>query len=153
MKNILIIIIISFSILSCAKKPKYSEAPQISFKSFTVLSEDSAVLTINFSDGNGDIGSTEQAPNFFLTYYFWDNNLNQYVVYQDTTFFQDTIDVRSFPSPSDAYKNKPISGEIALLMSPYRKDNTIKKLKYACYIKDNAGNQSNIIKTEELNAP
>ncbi len=139
---------------NCAKKPKYSKTPQISFKSFYTLSQDSAVLTINFSDGDGNIGGgPAQDGNFFVTYYFWDKDSSKYDVFSDATFFQDTIDVRSFPSPSDAYKNKPISGEIALLMSPYRKDNTIKKFKYTCYIKDNAGNKSNLVQTPEFNVP
>lgn len=149
----LLLFISALVLLSCAKKPNYSKSPQISFKSFDIISKDSAVFTINFSDGDGDVGSPNQDANFFITYYFWDNTINKYVVYRDSTLLQDTIDVRSFPSPSDSYKNKPISGEIALLMFPYRKDNTIKKLKYACYIKDNAGNKSNIIQTPELNAP
>ncbi len=148
-----IFFILTITLLSCAKKPNYSEIPQISYKSFNILSQDSAIITITFSDKNGDIGSLNQEGNFFITYYFWDNSLNKYVVFSDTTLLNDTIDARSFPSPSDAYKNKPISGEISLLMYPYRIDNTIKKLKYTCYIKDNAGNQSNIVQTPELYAP
>lgn len=145
--------ILSF-IYSCAKKPNYSKVPDIAYKSFYVLSQDSALLTITFSDGDGDIGGgPSQDGNFFITYYFWNNSTNTYQVFKNNTFLQDTLDVRSFPSPSDAYKNKPISGEISILMSPFRENNTIKKFKYKCFIKDNAGNRSNIIETPELNAP
>lgn len=154
-KKIIILIVIASSVLFyCAKKPNYSKSPQISFKSFNILSKDSALFTISFSDGDGDIGGGPVGEgNFYLTYYFWENDINMYNVYKDTTFLNDTIDARTFPSPSDAYKNKPISGEIAILLSPYRKDNSIKKLKLSCFIKDNAGNKSNIITTPELNAP
>ncbi|GIV26261.1 MAG: hypothetical protein KatS3mg027_0075 [Bacteroidia bacterium] len=146
--------LLSAIIFSCAKKPNYSKVPQISFKEFRVLSQDSAFLIINFSDEDGDIGGGPNGEgNFFITYYFWDKDSSKYDLFRDTTFFQDTLDVRTFPSPSDAYKNKPISGEIALLMSPFRPDNDIKKFKYSCFIKDNGGNKSNIIQTPELNAP
>lgn len=154
MKQVFWITISVLCFWTCAKKPNYSNVPQISFKSFTVLSQDSAILTINFSDGNGDIGGGPNGEgNFFITYYFWDKDSNKYDLFVDSTFFQDSIDVRSFPSPSDAYKNKPISGEIALSMSPFRSTSDIKKFKYTCFIKDNAGNKSNVIQTPELNAP
>lgn len=141
-------------LFSCAKRPNYLKTPQIEFKEFKVLSKDSAFLVINFSDGDGDIGGGPNGGgNFFITYYFWNKDSSKYILFLDTTFYQDSIDVRTFPSPSDAYKNKPISGEIALLMSPFRPDNSIKKFKYLFFIKDNAGNKSNIIQTPELNAP
>lgn len=150
----LIFIIITFILLSCAKKPKYSNIPEISLKSFDIISADSALLNINFSDGDGDIGGSPNGEgNFFIVYYFWDNTNNKYYVFTDTTFFQDSIDVRTFPQPSDSYKNKPISGEISLLLSPYRQNKTIKKLKLLVYIKDNSGNKSNIIQTPDTYAP
>lgn len=156
MKKFLVIILLIFIFGKCAKKPNYSKAPQISFKSFNVLTRDSAVLSITFSDGDGDIGGGPSGDgNLFITYYFWNADSSKYILYKDTmhTFLYDTIDVRSFPSPSDSYKNKPISGEIALLMSPFRPDESIKKLKMTCYIKDNAGNKSNLVKTPDLYAP
>lgn len=140
--------------LACAKKPKYSDVPEISFKSFNAISKDSAIYTVNFSDGNGDLGgSPDGSGNFFITYYFWDNDSNKYDLYRDNTFLHDTIDVRTFPTPSEAYKNKPISGEIAIIFNAYRPNYTIKKIKLATYIKDNSGNQSNIIKTPDIYVP
>lgn len=156
MKKILFVSSMIFIFGKCAKKPNYSTTPQISFKSFQVLTRDSAILSITFSDGDGDIGGGPSGDgNFFITYYFWNVDSNKYILYKDPThtFLYDTIDVRSFPSPSDAYKNKPISGEIALLMSPFRPDNSIKKLKMTCYIKDNAGHKSNPVETPDIYAP
>jgi len=153
-KIIILIVIVSGILFYCAKKPHYSKSPQISFKSFQIISKDSALFTINFSDGDGDIGGSSNGEgNFFITYYFWENDINMYKVYKNPMFLNDTLDARTFPSPSNAYKNKPISGEITILLSPYRKDNSVKKLKLSCFIQDNAGNKSNIITTPELNAP
>ncbi|RME19195.1 MAG: hypothetical protein D6799_01750 [Bacteroidetes bacterium] len=140
-------------LISCAKKPNYSKVPQISFKSFDILTKDSAILTINFSDGDGDLGGGNGQGNIFFTYYFWDKDSSKYDLYKDTTFLQDTIDARTFPSPSDAYKNKPISGEIAVILTDFRPNYTIKKLKMSVYIKDNADNKSNVIQTPDVYAP
>lgn len=141
-------------IIGCAKKPKYSNVPQISFKSFDIISKDTAIFNINFSDGDGNIGGAPSGQgNMFITYYYWDNDSNKYDLYVDTTFLNDTIDVRTFPSPSDAYKNKPISGVITTIFYTYRPNYSIKKLKLAAYIQDNSGNKSNIIKTPDIYAP
>ncbi|MCX7729338.1 MAG: hypothetical protein N2203_07700 [Bacteroidia bacterium] len=143
-----------FALFNCAKKPNYSKAPQISFKSFNILSKDSAIFTINFSDGDGDIGGGPDGQgNIFFTYYFWDADSNKYDLYVNHTFLNDTIDVRTFPSPSDAYKNKPISGEISSVLIYYRPNNNIKKMKMSAFIQDNAGNKSNVVKTPDIYAP
>lgn len=153
MKSIFYFILIGL-ISSCAKKLDYSKVPQINFKSFNILSRDSAALTLTFSDGDGDIGGSSGGQgNMFITYYYWNNDSSKYYLYKDTTFLHDSIDVRTFPSPSNAYKNKPISGEITAILIYYRPNNTIKKLKLAVYIQDNSGNKSNIIKTPDIYAP
>jgi hypothetical protein len=86
-------------------------------------------------------------------YYFWNTSTNKYEVFKNTTFYQDSIDTRTFPAPSNTYKNSPISGEVSILMSPYRADDSIKKFKYSIFIKDNAGNKSNLVQTPDLYAP
>lgn len=150
----LFILVLGVLLIACAKKPKYSNVPQISFKSFDVLTRDTAFFNINFSDGDGDIGgSTNGVGNIYITYYFWDKDSNKYDLYADTTFYQDTIDVRTFPEPSDAYKGKPINGEITTILIGYRPNYNIKKMKLTAYIKDNAGNKSNIVKTPDLYVP
>lgn len=149
-KNVLLIVVVMF-LYNCAKKDHYSNTPQISYKSFNLLSQDSALLSINFIDGDGNIGNSSDG-NFFIIYYFWNPTLQKYKVFKNAGFLQDTIDVRNFSAPS-SIQHKPISGEIGLIMSPYRADDTIKKLKYSVYIKDNSGNQSNIIQTPEINVP
>jgi hypothetical protein len=150
-------IFISFLLLifsQCAKKPNYSKIPQIEYKSFYRISNDSANLTIKFFDGDGDIGGGPNGEgNFFIVYYFWNTSTNKYEVFKNTTFYQDSIDTRTFPAPSNTYKNSPISGEVSILMSPYRADDSIKKFKYSIFIKDNAGNKSNLIQTPDLYAP
>ena len=55
---------------SCLTPPEYSDVPRIEFASMlkdtVIQSVDSNVITIKFEDGDGDIGSDENA-NVFLT--------------------------------------------------------------------------------------
>ncbi len=143
-----------FFLIACAKKPKYADVPAISFKSFNVINNDSALMTIAFSDGNGDIGADNtQTKNLFMTYYYKDTTTNNYVAYYDNVT-NDTLRVAySIQKPSDAYKNKPISGEISVIMGTYRHSKRIKHFKYVIYILDNAQNKSNIVTTPDLYVP
>jgi hypothetical protein len=77
-KTILYIFFISSAVLlftsSCQKKVTYPLEPVILFNSFQVYN-DSAILSIDFTDGDGDIGLTSSDvskpydSNLFLTYY------------------------------------------------------------------------------------
>jgi hypothetical protein len=81
-KFILLLFLIELaSLTSCHKAPNYPNEPQVSFNSIRVVSAfnndifanvDSVYLTINFKDGNGDLGnetstiSTSTPKDYFL---------------------------------------------------------------------------------------
>ncbi len=98
---------LDFSLISCKKdQTPASVVPVISFKELKKFNSDSATLTINFRDGDGDIGldpTTFSAPfnvgskyqyNLYLVYYYqdmtgvwkpWDTNIS--TPQMDTLFY------------------------------------------------------------------
>lgn len=65
--------IVSFLWQSCIKPPEYPDEPVVSFISMSrdtvIQGVDSNIITIGFTDGDGDLGlaSTEEGENLFLT--------------------------------------------------------------------------------------
>ncbi len=57
---------------SCAKKETFSIIPAITFKSMDAATLDSAIMEVNFTDGDGDIGyqgsASDAQPDFFIQY-------------------------------------------------------------------------------------
>jgi hypothetical protein len=76
LKATLIICILGLIYSSCVKKANYPDVPVITFNSFTPYYDgsgpkiDSAILRVNFTDGNGDIGYPSQqegvSPDFYV---------------------------------------------------------------------------------------
>jgi len=64
-------VLVAFGFYGCLKQHTISDIPEISFQSFTQSGSDSAVLTINFQDGEADIGEPtgDTTRNIFLIYY------------------------------------------------------------------------------------
>src|ERR1700722_19148929 len=69
---VFLIILIVAGKCSCAKKETFSIIPAITFKSLTSNNLDSAIMEVNFTDGDGDIGYlgnlAEAQPDFFIQY-------------------------------------------------------------------------------------
>lgn len=71
----IILFAVCVTALSCVRPPKYSEVPTLEFRSFSkdtmqqgVFSEDSVILVLYFTDGDGDFGTPGQGTqkNIFL---------------------------------------------------------------------------------------
>jgi|TARA_B110000908_G_scaffold158778_1_gene200280 hypothetical protein len=56
MKNSSIIILVSLSLTNCLPEPNYPNEPEINFLSFDISEDNSAVLSIEFTDGDGNLG-------------------------------------------------------------------------------------------------
>ena len=95
---------------SCKKEENFSPVPSISFNEFKKYGSDSATCTINFTDGDGDIGLDQfdtVAPfNLQSKYYY-----NLYLVY----YYQDTLTHTWKP-----YDTKPTTPKIDTLQYAYR---------------------------------
>jgi len=138
---------------SCLKKQTASPVPQITFKDFKA-NKDTANLFINFVDGDGDIGLTQNdtvAPNNYNCFITYIEKQKGVWVKRDLPFdFNYRIPVINTSS-----KKKTIQGEIKIAIKPYYYDPFSKydTIKYEIYIIDKALNKSNVISTPEIITP
>jgi hypothetical protein len=70
-------LIVLLAIISCERAPEFSEVPTIGFESvkfgYNPFGQDSLIITINFEDGDGDLGITSEeakSPPFHDATYF-----------------------------------------------------------------------------------
>lgn len=143
---------------SCVNAPDYSDVPEIEFISFSnrqmdqaPLNSDTTILSIKFTDGDGDIGFNMDTPgeNIFIV----DNRTNE---------FYDRFRAPAIP-PQGA--NNGVSGEINMVLlntccvfppqdsipnceSPAQYPTN--ELTFTVYIQDRAGNKSNEIVTPPI---
>ncbi|MFN8116916.1 MAG: hypothetical protein U0W65_12440 [Bacteroidia bacterium] len=154
-KYLLLVTVSAAFLWACVKKTTYPTVPEIDYKAFFPYVGDSADIQIRFTDGDGDIGveESDSTRTFWVTYYYRDTITNKYVGYY-RPLFNDTLRTGYIiKSPSDAYKGKPISGEISVRLQQFRHSKKIKNVKYVIYLFDAAGNRSNIITSPEISVP
>jgi hypothetical protein len=152
-KYLLVFVITSVVFYACVKKTTYPTTPVIEYQAFYPFVGDSADLQIKFKDGDGDIGVPEDdsTRNLRVIYYYKDTVTHLYRAYTPCPNGCDTLRIGYIiKSPSDAYKGKPISGEISVRLQKFRHSKKIKNVKYVIYLYDKAGNKSNVVITPEL---
>jgi hypothetical protein len=138
---------------SCLKKEDISPIPLIAFKDF-VANKDTANLYINFTDGDGDIGLTQNdttPPNNY-------NCFISYIEKQNGVWVKRDLPIEfnyRIPMVNTSNKKKSIKGEIKIAIKPYYYDpfSLFDTIKYELYIMDRALNKSNIISTPEIITP
>lgn len=148
-----ILVGLSLSLTSCLKKETASPIPLIEFKDFQA-NKDTATLILSFTDGDGDIGLTQNdtvAPNnynCFITYI--EKQKGVWVKRQLPFDFNYRI-----PIINTSSKKKTIKGEIRIAIKPFYYDPFSKfdTIKYEIYIVDKALNKSNVINTREIITP
>ena len=157
MKTILYIFFISCTVLlftsSCQKKVTYPLEPVILFNSFQVYN-DSAILSIDFTDGDGDIGLTSSDvskpydSNLFLTYYEKQKGVFKKIDLPLPFNYR-------IPVLNKSNKEKPLKGTISVNITPtfYNPFSKFDTLKFDVNIKDRALNLSNTISTPEVVRP
>ena len=156
MKSLLFsfIALASIIIFSCVNPPDYPIEPVIEFVSLSKPSMlqgtnpniDSTLLTLSFTDGDGDIGS--------------DDSISIFLIDKRDNFPQPGFRI---PFVGEQGVGKGISGELYIALptsccffedgrTPCEKSSTNEtdELVYEIYIKDRAGNQSNIIDTAPI---
>ena len=154
-KHLLLILALIAGLYACVKKKTYSQKPEIEFKEFIPYADESGDMVIRFSDGDGDIGKTQddQTNNLFTTYYYFDTVIGAFRAFYSATLLDTVRTPYKIRKPIDDYNGKPISGEVAVEMNLYRPDPSHKRIKYVMYVVDNANNVSNILTTPELQVP
>ncbi len=160
-----LLFIIILGISSCAKKENYPIIPAITFQSFVVNSDGSATVTLNFTDGDGDIGyqtSDNNAPPDFFLELLQDSGAGYYepVIFPslNNPVIGDTAGlVYTIPYITPTGKDKELSGQIQVQLTGglgtgwYLSDH--KYYEYRIWITDRAGHISNRIITTPVLSP
>ncbi|MBN2173590.1 MAG: hypothetical protein JW731_05640 [Bacteroidales bacterium] len=156
----LVVMMITLAVfISCSKKEDFPVEPEIKFENFIKLYNpvsglyERGVLTISFTDGDGDIGlrSSDSLPpydyNFYIKYFELQNGDTVEVhiidpVSLDTLTFNQRIPMLT-PDGSD----KSIKGEIEDTLFIYNYSSTFDTIMFELYIVDRALHQSNTVQT------
>lgn len=160
------LLLFAISTTGCFTPPNYSPVPEITFNSidkfeviepFSKAKQDSVVITLNFKDGDGDLGeSTDNRNN--SKYDTWGNyelktfrrvSGNQYeevVLAANAKLF--------FPVLKPDGKKGPIEGLLDYAVYfPYSRNSKLTTVKFQIKVRDRALNVSNVIETDTLSVP
>ena len=152
--KIFIIIFIFIIFFACQKVEKYPDIPQIEFVDIIKIINpdniiDRVVLKISFTDGDGDIGLTQNDTlppyeyNFFIKYMEKRNGEFVEIVFEHFSFNA------RIPVLTPEGRNKSIKGEIqdTIIVNTMSDYDTIR---FETYIVDRALNESNLIITPDV---
>lgn len=134
-------------LFGCLKDDGYAVEPHLTFVSYNVINGadqqvDSAIFSFQFTDGDGDLGSIDTSVfNCFLEYYEKDaDTMRHYPEFQ-----------RAYRLPvlTPSAKNKSIEGVVNLTLKPAPVFNPFNDSTYQwrAWVKDESGNESNIVST------
>jgi hypothetical protein len=175
MKNAwIVIVMLSFiSVLafdSCKKEENFPVVPIISFKEFKKFASDSATCSINFTDGDGDIGldqfdtiapynlASKYHYNLYLVYYYMDYT-GAWKPY-DTKTSTPKIDTLQYPyripNLTQDGQKKSLEGEIRVRLNyPYSPPDTVVHgfFKFKIVLIDRALHISNEVDTGPIPQP
>lgn len=154
MRIFAVIIPLLFIAFSCVKRPSTSPEPTIEYVDFKASKgsngNDTAVMTIGYEDGDGDLfmPTVSDGPNVVGTFYYYNSGSKQFVGIKDPITKDTARITQTVAQPEETnYKGKPIKGQIFLPWDPFRSGDSVKIFKYTLYMVDQAGHKSNIITT------
>ena len=161
LKNLFYILLFTTLCFGCDDTPIFSEIPHITFKSFTNV-ENGALLTIEFKDGDGDIGVKLDGngipkgsdKNLQVTYYRKADG-----VYRDIYSFISPSDTNyivphyQVPDVTPLGQNQVLQGFITVnIVNPWIDPKAISgdTIKYNIVLFDRTGNNSNTASTGDI---
>ena len=148
------LIFICLCAFSCVKRQSKDPVPFIEYKNFIpkhTAQNDSAYMSISYSDGDGDIfrDKNTDGPNLIGIIYIYDP-ISKTFQRPYSPITQDSTGVIgiAITQPGDGYKGKSVSGDIIWPMSEYR-PNTLSDTVffYKIFMQDMKGNKSNVVTT------
>lgn len=164
-KGIALLVVFSLFAFACVKRNAITPIPTVSYESFVALDENTAYLTINYSDGDGDIFAEEDTkdPNFYAWFYYKDTDGSFKPALwpltipnppkPDTTIYNDRPLSYTVLRPSELSKDQPIKGRITITLVGWRSDVKYKNFKYKIYMIDQKGNKTEEVITPEITVP
>ncbi len=155
----LFLIGLSVAMVSCLKPESFPPEPVIEFKDFQ-RAGDSAYLYVNFTDGDGDVGLTEnetQPPYDLSSRYYYNLFIAYYEMVDGVWQAGQTIPEGNpiefkyrVPVLTPRGRNKALKGEIRVMLSPYFYNPTSPHsdtIKYEIQLVDKALHPSNVVET------
>ncbi|MBD2752876.1 hypothetical protein [Spirosoma validum] len=167
-----LVLLISLSVFGCFTEPTYPNAPQITFKGisrYTLAAgtgvgqqkRDSLVITVGFTDGNGDLGNDLPISSSEMNRYRQAGNWGNYKIrafrlenkqYKELSTGENTF--LAFPRLSREGRTGAIEGDLELKqLYPYTQPYKFFPTKYRIQIRDRALNVSNEIETDTISVP
>lgn len=156
---------VSVMLFGCVKRKSTDPVPTISYENFIAQDENIAYLTVNYTDGDGDIFAEKETKenNFFAWFYYKDTDgsfqpgLTE--VHFPTKYTPDTVVYNHQPlaytvyRPSDLSKDQSIKGQITISLVGWRSNSKYKNFKYKIYMVDQKGNKTEEVETDEIYVP
>lgn len=164
---------------ACAPEPDFSDTPQIEFLGIDqtdrlppqagvvgASARDSIVITLGFTDGDGDLGITPPAPRgnkadslaFYSTYKDWGNYQIKTLRLVGNNRYEEIRltenNVVFFPPLSREGSRGAIEGTLDLRqIFNYSRSSKITPIKFQIKIRDRALHESNVIETDTVHVP
>lgn len=143
---------------SCGPRKHYPIEPVLEFESIVKIDngtgiDDEAVLTVSYTDGDGDLGWDEyentdiSSPtyyNYFITYFEKQNG-----VWITPEGLENNFHVR-LPRFLQGNASEAIDGKIAHTVNINNYDSQYDTIRFECYVVDRAGHSSNVVVTPEI---
>ena len=138
---------VSILFTGCLKKPQYPIEPHIEFVSFAAIDNNEGILTISYTDGDGDLGNLDAK----------DSTVNYFIIYQekqDGVFVtpEELIDAfnASLPRFVSSNKKQAIDGTIERKLFYNNVYSSFDTIRFECWLVDRAKHESNHVFTSEI---
>lgn len=145
---------------SCIEKEDYPDIPRIGFESFTKIDnglgyDDKGILTINFTDGDGDLGLAEYEtyPPYDSSSMYYYNFFIRYYEQQEGEFVEVELPFTNnarFPLLNEDGSDKPLKGKLAMELFINNFSSEYDTIRFEAFITDRALNHSDTITTPSI---
>ncbi len=144
----------------CEEPEDYPKEPKVSFENFKQNGDSTALLTVSFTDGDGNIGldkgdttgkyssDSKYHYNLFLEYYEKQNGEWVHRKLQPPFYYR-------IPPLEPEGKSKALEGEVEVTLEPLYFDpvSPYDTIKYSIQLVDRDLNESNVVETDPIITP
>jgi hypothetical protein len=140
---------------SCTKKKLdqglKNPIPEIAYKDFQAWkagNRDTALITIGYSDGDGNLirNSTLNGPNLVFLPYYFNPDSNKLILNQVFSYVITQQPLGNFCKVNGTTNQ----GDITIYLNQFRPNDNVKVMKFDAFMVDMAGNKSNVVSTPQF---